>query len=75
MAPLPKEAGGWGQVKGYTGKDDPNYKKMAALVDKAIIRQPNENTNGWEPTLAMGAGDDWVVELREKYMKEVGIKK
>jgi len=75
MAPLPAEAGGWGQVKGYTGKDDPNYKKMAALIEQSIIRPANENTNGWQPSLATGGGDEWVMEYRDQYMKEVGIKK
>ena len=38
MAPLAKEAGGWGQIEegGWATKQDPAYRKMAALVDASI---------------------------------------
>jgi len=74
MAPLPVSAGGWGQITGYRSKSDPKYTKMAALVDKCIIRKPNENTRGWEPTLEAGGGEGWVVEERKKYIQEIGAK-
>ncbi len=54
LAPLPTNKGGWGQLSGYSSKEDAKFKKMAGLVDAAIIRHPNENTRGWRPTLAMG---------------------
>lgn len=67
MAPLAGKAGGWQQIK-PTWKDrkDPDYLKMRAAVDACIIRQPNENTNGWEPTLEQGAAEPWVREAREE---------
>jgi hypothetical protein len=74
MAPLAAEAGGWGQVKGFTDKDDPDYKKMAELVDHCILRDPNENDNGWEPGLAAGGGEDWIITSREQYKAEVGAR-
>jgi len=72
MAPLAKAAGGWEQTaKCWTGKDDPSYKKMMELVAACIIRSPNENTNGWEPTFEQGGGEDWVKKEREKYIRKV----
>jgi len=71
LAPLPAGAGGWGQVKGFASKSDPRYKKMAALVDTCIVRKPNENTNGWEPTWDMGGGESWVIEDRKKLIADL----
>ena len=69
--PLPVNKGGWGQTKGYSGKSDEKYKKMAELVEACIKRKPNENTNGWQPTLLMGAGTKWVMEARADYLKKL----
>ncbi|MBL7218674.1 MAG: NPCBM/NEW2 domain-containing protein [Phycisphaerae bacterium] len=66
MAPLATQTGGWGQIPGYASKDDPKYKKMADLVDKCIVRNRNENTRGWQPTLDAGGGEKWVMEDRAK---------
>ena len=74
MAPLPATAGGWGQIKGYTSKADPKYTKMAALVDKCIVRKSNENTRGWEPKLDAGGGENWVMTDRANYKALVGAK-
>jgi len=75
MAPLAATAGGWGQIKnGFASKNDPKYVKMAALVDKCIIRSPTENTQGWEPKLEAGGGETWVVEDRKKYIESIGSK-
>jgi hypothetical protein len=72
MAPLAKGAGGWGQLEGaWRSRDDEGYKKMAALVDKCIIRSPRENRNGWEPTLEMGGGEDWVMKERKSYLERI----
>ena len=71
MAPLATKAGGWGQIPGYTSRDDPKYKKMAALVDKCIIRNANENTRGWQPTLEAGGGEKWVMESRAKLISSL----
>ena len=70
-APLAKAAGGWGQMPGYRSKSDPKYKKMLALVDKCIIRKPNENKRGWRPTLEAGGGERWVMEERAKLISSV----
>jgi hypothetical protein len=71
MLPLAAAAGGWGQLKAWPGKDDPNFKKMSGLVAKCILRRPNENDNGWQPTLAQGGGMDWVVKDRESYLHRI----
>jgi hypothetical protein len=71
MAPLATKASGWGQIAGYASKSDPKYKKMAALVDKCIIRRPNENKRGWQPTLQAGGGEKWVMESRAKLISNL----
>jgi hypothetical protein len=66
MAPLAVEAGGWGQITPqWANKSASGYTKMAGLVDACIQKKPNENTNGWSPTLEQGAGEPWVMEARE----------
>ena len=71
MAPLATKAGGWGQIPGYASRDDPKYKKMTALVDKCIIRSPNENKRGWQPTLEAGGGEKWVIDERTKLVSSL----
>lgn len=72
MAPLAKSAGGWGQVQPeWKSKSDPAFKKMQELVEKCIVRKPNENTNGWEPTFEQGGGEQWVMDERNKYLQKV----
>jgi len=71
MAPLATKAGGWGQIRGYASRSDPKYKKMAALVDKCIIRNKNENKRGWQPTLQAGGGERWVIESRAKLISSL----
>jgi len=68
---LPTAAGGWGQVKGFKSKADPAYKKMVQLVDACIVKNPNENVNGWEPTWDMGGAETWVKEARAKYLEQL----
>ena len=69
MMPLAVAAGGWGQIVAWQGKDDPGFKRMSELVAKCITRRPNENDNGWQPTLAQGGGQDWVIKDRETYLR------
>ena len=69
MMPLAVAAGGWGQIDAWKGKGEPNFKQMAELVAKCIVRQTNENDNGWQPTLAQGGGQDWVIKDRENYLR------
>jgi hypothetical protein len=71
MMPLATAAGGWGQIQAWKSRDDPGFKKMAALVERCIERQPNENDNGWEPTPAQGGGIDWVIKDRQNYSRRV----
>jgi hypothetical protein len=71
LMPLPTAAGGWGQIKGFKSKSDPAFRKMVKLVDAAIKRDPNENINGWEPTLKMGAAEKWVTQARDGYLKKL----
>jgi len=68
MAPLSAEAGGWGQIDGWTSKDDPAYQEMVKLVEACVVKSDRENRGGWEPTLETGAGEDWVVKAREAYL-------
>lgn len=54
--PLATKAGGWEQVKKWKSTDDPGYKKLAALIDKAIppVKQRDydiwrkQNTPGYQ---------------------------
>ena len=69
LMPLATAAGGWGQLQAWQSKTDPNFKKMAGLVEQCIVHQPNENDNGWEPTTEQGGGNDWVIKDREDYRR------
>ncbi len=71
MMGLPTKKGGWQQVKAFSDSSDPKYRKMAALIDACIIRNPAENTNGWEPSLMQGGGEQWVMEARDKYLADL----
>ena len=71
LMPLPANKGGWGQIKGYSSKSDEKYKKMAELVEACIIKNPKENTRGWQPTLVMGAGEGWVINARSNYLAKI----
>ncbi len=71
MMPLATAAGGWGQLQAWTSRNDPNFKKLCSLVEKCIVREPNENDNGWEPTQAQGGGVDWVIKDRENYNRRI----
>jgi hypothetical protein len=71
MAPLAAEAGGWGQIKGFSSKQDPKFKRMVELVDRCIVRRPNENVHGWQPVLECGGGVPWVIEARKNHLANV----
>ena len=71
MMGLPKSAGGWGQLKGYTSKTDPKFIKMEKLVAACIIKKPNENTRGWAPTLMMGGGDGRFISERRNFTTQI----
>lgn len=76
MAPLSLAAGGWGQMpNGWKTKDDPGYKKMAELVNKCIVKNPNENDNGWEPAFNQGGGEDWIVKDRTDFLQRLKLQK
>ncbi len=67
-----RDAGGWQQTqKIWTGRDDPEYRKLAELVEACIVRKPNENTGGWEPSFEQGGGEEWVRKERESYLQKV----
>lgn len=57
----------------WSGKEDPGYEKMAALIEAYVQKTENENSNGWEPTIAQGAGETWVMEAREAF--RAGVQK
>ena len=68
QAPLALDAGGWGQIPAWKSKQDPAFQKMAQLVDKCIVRKPNENINGWEPTLEQGGGENWIMQEQKAFL-------
>lgn len=74
MATLAASAGGWGQIDGFKSKQDPAFKKMTRLVNECIVRSENENRNGWKPTTAAGAGEDWVIKQRREYLDRINRK-
>jgi len=45
--PLATSAGGWGQTKKWSSKDDAGYKKLAAMIDKALPPIKQRNYNVW----------------------------
>jgi len=67
MAPLPVAKGGWGQIKGYRGTDDPDYLRMIQLIQACIIHPAGENTCGWDPSLETGGGESWIIESRNQF--------
>ena len=71
MAPLAAKAGGWGQINGFSSKQDPTFKRMVELVDRCIVRQANENVDGWLPSLERGGGVSWVIEARKNHLAKV----
>jgi len=74
LAPLPVAKGGWGQLTGFASREDSRFRKMTKLIDAAIVRHSNENTQGWFPTLEMGGADKWVLEDRKKFFEALGRK-
>ena len=76
MAPLATGAGGWGQMKPkWKSKKDAGYLKMLTMVKQCIVPVQNENTAGWRPSLAQGAGEKWVIDARKAYRDSVKSKK
>lgn len=71
MAPLAKSEGGWGQMKGWNSKRDPDFKIMEALVMKTFDRPINENDMGWCPTAEKGAAEGWIEKDRAAYQKMI----
>ena len=70
QAPLALKAGGWGQIKGaWASKNDPGYKKMAALVDACVEKKPSDNVTGWTPNAQQGGSEGWVAKQREALRK------
>jgi len=47
--PLADSAGGWGQVKKWSSKNDPGYKKLAALIDEALPPLKKRDIHTWRP--------------------------
>lgn len=74
MMPLSKSGGGWGQIRGWSNRKDSSYVKMSRLVKDCIVKSPNENVKGWEPTHEMGGGEKWVIEARKRYLEKVRSK-
>ena len=61
----------FGFVNGFTSKQDPKFKKLVELVDRCIVRRPNENVHGWLPPLECGGGVPWVIEARKNHLAKV----
>ena len=45
--PLAASAGGWGQTKKWSSKDDAGYKKLADLIDKSLPPIKKRDINVW----------------------------
>jgi hypothetical protein len=61
MAPLAKEAGGWGQIeKGWTRADDPERARFRELIDAAIIPPPPDICGTCGRDTACACGDCWI---------------
>jgi len=72
MAPLAQKAGGWEQLSPvWQSKNDPDFKKMAELIDACIIKKPTDNIYGWTPPHEAGAADKWIIEARKEYQNSV----
>jgi hypothetical protein len=69
MAPLAKEAGGWGQIteNGWKSKDDPGYKKMRDLVYAVPEPIKIKDVNGTCNRTPCKCGCCWVREARAEY--------
>ncbi len=63
--PLATSAGGWGQVRGWTNTNDPNYQEMARLVDAAVQRHDAHDIGGTCGRTGCRCGTCWVRRLRE----------
>jgi len=72
LAPLPVEQGGWGQLDGYADRQDEKFRQVAAMIEEAIIRSPNENNRGWNPTIEQSGADAWILEERERFFESLG---
>ncbi len=66
MAPLSAKAGGWGQIEegGWATKQDPAYRKMAALVDASITPLEFHDIAGTCGRDNCVCGSCWVRKLR-----------
>ena len=61
MAPLAKEAGGWGQIaNGWTSKNDPDYKKFSDLIAATIDPLPPDIDGTCGRDNACACGDCWI---------------
>ena len=61
MAPLAKEAGGWGQLdKGWTSKSDPEYKTFSDLIAATIDAPPPDIAGTCGRDTGCACGDCWV---------------
>ena len=74
QAPLALNAGGWGQIPAWKSRDDAAYRRMEQLVEACIVRTPNENRNGWEPTLEQGAGENWIEDEQKAFLQRISRK-
>ncbi len=61
LAPLAKEAGGWGQIdKGWASKTDPEYKRFSDLIAATIDPLPPDIEGTCGRDTACACGDCWI---------------
>jgi len=72
MAPLAKEAGGWGQItdKGWKSKKDPGYLKMRELVLAAPAPLQTTDLDGTCNSNRCKCGCCWVRKARAEYREK-----
>jgi hypothetical protein len=61
MAPLAKEAGGWGQIeKGWSSKDDPDYARFRALIAATLVPPPPDLCGTCGRDTGCACGNCWI---------------
>jgi hypothetical protein len=73
MAPLPEEAGGWGQIEqGWRRPEDPRFRKMEKLVRQAYEPVPHIDVLGTCNQEPCECRSCWIRQARAEYRMKAG---